>query len=255
MTNSLPNNSLPSGWIAPQNLQCHWASIRQRIVPTWSAGILAALLLFGCSDSGTVAESDKSQSNAATELSNAAEPGATPVMLNTETELTEQNVEQTGKLPAAPQQESSGLMDKAGKLLNGAKQASGQGVAETGKWLKGTWDGATDTTGNAVEGSLDWANQTFKTLKDQGLTTASSTGQWLSEDWQNMESWQYKVLATSSVPAEQLEDKLNELGKQGWECFSIDDQRMIFKKASESYLRRLPFKDILRLAPLLNQGK
>ena len=29
---------------------------------------------------------------------------------------------------------------------------------------------------------------------------------------------------------------------------------MIFKKAAESYLRRLPFKDILRLAPLLKQA-
>ena len=76
----------------------------------------------------------------------------------------------------------------------------------------------------------------------------------MSDDWKNMESWQYKVLATDSVPAEQLEKKLNELGRQGWDCFSVDDRRMIFKKRSESYLRRLPFKDILRLAPLLKQA-
>ena len=164
---------------------------------------------------------------------------------------------QNEQLPAeATQQEATpSLLGKASKLLSDAQDVTGQQASSTGQWLQGAWNGASDSTGNAVDGSLDWANETFKSLKDQGLTTASSTGEWLSEDWQNMESWQYKVLATDSVPAAELEGKLNELGKQGWECFSVDDQRMIFKKATESYLRRMPFKDILRLAPLLNQAK
>ena len=165
-------------------------------------------------------------------------------------------IQQSEQLPAeAAPQETTGLMGHAGKLLSDAQEATGQQASNTGQWLQGAWNGASDSTGDAVDGSLDWANETFKSLKDRGLTTADSTGQWLSEDWQNMESWQYKVVATSTVPSEELEDKLNELGKQGWECFSIDDQRMIFKKARESYLKRLPFKDVLRLAPLLNQGK
>jgi len=205
--------------------------------------VFAVVACSGCSD-GTVT-SDFANESALSESEVAGEPSPTPTTLT----------QQSDELPAAAQQESSRLMDKASKLLSGAKQVSGKQVEKTGEWIKGAWDGASDSTGNAVEGSLDWANQTFKTLKDQGLTTASSTGQWLNEDWQNMESWQYKVVAVNSVPAEQLEAKLNELGKQGWECFSIDDQQMIFKKASESYLRRLPFKDILRLAPLLNQTK
>ncbi len=209
------------------------------------------VLLGGCSDTSIVNEFDTGPSSVASQESHVSDLGPTPVAFV----AAAKQIQESGDLPEPVQQEPSGLMGQASKLLSGAKEVGGQQVAETGKWLKGTWDGATDTTGSAVEGSLGWANQTFKSLKDQGLTTASSTGQWLSEDWQNMESWQYKVLAADSVPAVELEDKLNELGKQGWECFSIDDQRMIFKKASESYLRRLPFKDILRLAPLLNQGK
>ena len=213
-----------------------WFSIKRLAIPVCAAGVIAAVTCCGCSDGSVTSESATTESGAQT--------GPTP------TALTQQSGEQS-----ASQQESSGLMNQASKLLNGAKQVSGKQAEKTGEWIKGAWDGASASTGNAVEGSLDWTNQTFKTLKDQGLTTASSTGQWLSEDWQNMESWQYKVLATNTVPAEQLEAKLNEMGQQGWECFSVDDQRMIFKKASESYLRRLPFKDILRLAPLLNQGK
>ena len=213
----------------------------------WAAALLAivAMTSSGCSDSNTTTEFVTQPKMLAAEVSPTDSPISSPV--------TTRPIDQ---LPAAVQQEeASGLIGKAGKLLNGAKQVTGQQAAETGQWLKGAWDGASNSTGSAVDGSLDWANETYKSLKDQGLTTASSTGEWLSEDWNNMESFRYKVLATSSVPAEDLEDKLNELGKQGWECFSVDDQRMIFKKAPESYLRRLPFKDILRLAPLLNQMK
>jgi len=208
---------------------------------------IASLVSTGCSDPSVTTQSAV---QASATITNASEPTESKTSLSlAASELSDQ----TPVTQQEPATESSGLLGKAGKLLDSAKQATGQQASDTGQWLKGAWDGASDSTGNAVDGSLDWANQTFKTLKDQGLTTASSTGQWLSEDWQNMESFQYKVLPTNSVPADELEDKLNELGKQGWECFSVDDQRMIFKKASESYLRRLPFKDVLRLAPLLNQ--
>ena len=222
-----------------------WFSVNQLTIVICSVVVIVAATCCGCSEGTVTSESATESELSETEVASQLEPTPTALI---------QQSQQSSELPVA-KQESSGLMDKAGKLLSGAKQASGKQVEKTGEWIKGAWDGASDSTGNAVEGSLDWANQTFKTLKDQGLTTASSTGQWLNEDWQNMESWQYKVVAANTVPAEQLEAKLNELGKQGWECFSIDDQRMIFKKASESYLRRLPFKDILRLAPLLNQGK
>ena len=236
---TLEDNPKPQSQALLTRTERLWFSIKRSTILICSVTVACC----GCSDGTITSESATAGGLSETEMASHLEP--TPTALT----------QQSGELPAPVQQESSGLMDRAGKLLSGAKQASGLQVEKTGEWIKGAWNGASDTTGSAVEGSLDWANQTFKTLKDQGLTTASSTGQWLSEDWQNMESWQYKVLATNSVPAEQLEAKLNELGQQGWECFSVDDQRMIFKKAADSYLRRLPFKDILRLAPLLNQGK
>jgi len=235
----------PNSKSAPSlgNSEQLWFSIKQLSVPIFGMVIIAFATCCGCNDGSVASESAIGYELPATQSGKQA--------VQTPTSLTQQS----GELPEVVQQESSGLMNQAGKLLSGATQASGKQVEKTGEWIKGAWDGASSSTGSAVDGSLDWANQTFKTLKDQGLTTASSTGQWLSEDWQNMESWQYKVLAANSIPTDQLETKLNELGQQGWECFSIDDQRIIFKKASESYLRRLPFKDILRLAPLLNQGK
>ena len=243
------NSSQPSaGW--DRQLSNFRLPLHGRTAFGWAATVLAiaALTGSGCSDSGPLADSNAEGLAAATASCSAV---GSQTLLPTAIEPSDQS-------PQTSQQESSespGLMDQAGQLLSGAKQITGQQAADTGEWLKGAWDGASDSTGSAVDGSLDWANETFKSLKDQGLTTASSTGQWLSEDWQNMESWQYKVLPAGTVPADELEAKLNELGKQGWECFSVDDQKLIFKRASESYLRRLPFKDVLRLAPLLNQLK
>ena len=210
-----------------------------------AASAIVALTHSGCSESDSLTNANNEvPANVATAYNQAS----------SQTSSTKA-IPPTEQLPAAQEQQSDapGLLERAGKLLNDAKQVTGDQASGTGQWLKGALEGANESTGSAVDGSLDWANQTFKSLKDQGLTTASSTGEWLSEDWQNMESWQYKVLPASSVPAEELEAKLNELGKEGWECFSVDDQKLIFKRAPESYLKRLPFKDILRLAPLLKQ--
>ena len=224
-------------------------SIQHRTAFGWAATALAIVALIGgCSDPSRSTESTAEGSAPVVALCSQA---------GSQTLISTTTLEPSDQSPATQQEDTaaSGLMDKAGKLFSGAQELTGQQATDTGQWLKGAWGGASDSTGSAIDGSLDWANETYKSLKDQGLTTASSTGQWLSEDWQNMESWQYKVLPTSSLPADELEDKLNELGKQGWECFSVDDQKLIFKKAPESYLRRLPFKDVLRLAPLLNQMK
>ena len=139
-----------------------------------------------------------------------------------------------------------------------ANSTNQQGVDQAdsgGGWLQSTWKGASDSGSQMATGSLDWANKTFQSLKDQGLTTADSTSDWLTEDWQNMESWEYKVVSSNSIASDDLEATLNKLGKEGWECFSIADGNMFFKKPRESYLRRLPFKDLLRLAPLLDQRK
>ena len=231
----------------PQRVRCFKM---QRPFLNWTAAALAMISLsVGCSNPDVSTESQLDATDSA---------HAASCLVETQTVATVA-LEPSDQSPASAtdqeNSEASGLLGRAGELLSGAKQVTGQQAADTGQWLKGAWDGATDSTSGAVDGSLDWANETFKSLKEQGLTTASSTGQWLSEDWQKMESFQYKVLPTDSVPADELENKLNELGSLGWECFSIDDERMVFKKASDSYLKRLPFKDVLRLAPLLNQGK
>lgn len=153
---------------------------------------------------------------------------------------------------AAPQ--DSSLMGKAKNFMKKAQSAGSNSVQSATGWVQDQMGNAQNRTNDA----MDWANETFQSLKAQGLTSAESTSDWLISDWKNMESWEYEVVSMGDATgSETLKSKLNELGKQGWECFhvSVDGKTMMFKRARESYLRRLPFKDLLRLAPLLNQGK
>jgi len=158
---------------------------------------------------------------------------------------------------AAPEQEP-GVLDKAGDLLKKATAKGGQTAKGAGKWVQDKWGSAADAGDQSAEETWNWANETFEMLKSKGLTTASDTSQWLEEDWSNMESWEYKVVTLGDTD-EGLTKTLNELGKQGWECFETENKtdgtRFYFKKRTFSYLRHLPFKDLIKLAPLMNNGE
>ncbi len=210
--------------------------------------------LFGCSD----------RPNANLNISEL--PATTSV--NTKVNATEENpaevtpqAQQASSLPAAPNQGAAIAAQANGSIQQADSSGADPIIAPTtaptntaGNWLSNTWQSVSNSSNQLTTGSMDWANQTFKSLKDQGLTSAESTSDWLTEDWQNMESWEYKVVKFKPFPEDELETELNRLGKLGWECFSINAGQMFFKKRRESYLRRLPFKDLLRLAPLFNQG-
>jgi hypothetical protein len=151
-----------------------------------------------------------------------------------------------------------GVLGKAGSLL---KQATAQGSATANgasKWVQDKLGSAADAGGRTAEDTMNWANETFEMLKAKGLTTASNTTQWLSEDWSNMESWEYKVV-TLGAADEGLTKALNDFGKQGWECFETESKpggtRFFFKRPTFSYLRHLPFRDVIKLAPLMNNGE
>lgn len=160
-----------------------------------------------------------------------------------------------GDAPPEKQEPAStkpGLLDRASGLLERAKQQSGQSAKSANDWVQDKIKSATGTAGDSTEEAMTWANGMFESLKAKGMTNASDTTEWLSNDWNNMESWEYKVISSESLDNQQLEDKLNLLGEQGWECFDIAGERLMLKKPRESYLRRLPFKDLLQLAPLIN---
>ena len=145
------------------------------------------------------------------------------------------------------------------------KQEQG-GTESVKKWLGDRLKDVTDTgsdaaeaAGNAAEGSLEWANEMYKELKKQGLTTAGSAGQWVAEDYQSMGAWEYKMVEIDLAQnAEATETRLNELGRLRWECFQVTPHQSLakhiyyFKRPKKSYLKHIPLKDVLKLVPLMD---
>ena len=172
-------------------------------------------------------------------------------------------VTQTPAVTSTETQRDNGIQDndpdvlqQAADLLNQTKDASGNfSVKKAADWMKDQLDDAAEAGGSTAEGSLDWANEMYESLKKQGLTTAGSTTEWVAQDWRKMGVWEYKVVQLEDLSPIEIEKKLNELGKQRWECFHVmplAGTQMYFKRPARSYLKNIPLKDMLRLIPMLD---
>ena len=154
---------------------------------------------------------------------------------------------------------TSSAAQKAGDLLKQAKDTTGETAIDAKDWMQEKISGAAGATSDAAGDTLKWATDTFESLKSQGLTTASDTSEWLSQDWKNMESWEYTIASFAQGNDEEKSEKLNALGKHGWECYHVGTvgatEKFYMKKRKESFLRHLPFKDFIKLVPLIQQAK
>ena len=169
---------------------------------------------------------------------------------------TPQAIPVEGGVPAAEAQE--GMLKKAGDLFDRAKSTTGSTAQGAKDWMQDKISGAADASSEATEDTIKWATDTFESLKSQGLTTANDTSEWLMQDWKNMESWEYQIISMDGKTDDEKTTELNRLGKSGWECYHVSDRGQIekfyVKKRRESYLRHLPFKDFIKLVPLLQQA-
>lgn len=212
-----------------------------------SAMVMVSL---GCSDSETAAL-DGTAAVASTDGSYLTGTTNTQSPTSTiETESNEKSVQQENDgAQESEESEEGGVLKKAGDLFG--KAASSSGAAKD--WVQDKLGGAAGASGQAADDSMKWANDTFQSLKDKGLTTASDTSEWLSQDWKNSQCWQYKIV-TLAGENDVMTEELNKLGKDGWDCFHTEGGRFFFKKPTESYLRELPFKDFIKLVPLLHKA-
>jgi len=185
-----------------------------------------------------------------------------PVASDTETHrpardltATKLQVETPQESSSAAQEKESGFLKTAGDLLQQAKSGTGATAAGAKDWVQKKIGDAATASGESASDAMGWANDTFESLKESGLTNAENTSQWLSQDWKNMQSWEYKTIVLEANGENSADDQLNQLGSQGWECFHVDSGTFYFKKPADSYLRHLPFRDVIKLIPLLNQAK
>ena len=157
-------------------------------------------------------------------------------------------------------EDEDSILAQAASIIDQAKESGSSQAEVASQWLSERMQDVSDSTSQAAGVTGEWATETFQYLKDQGLTTANSTQEWLSEDIQNMGAWHYKVVTLDlTQPTVQMEVTLNELGKERWECFHVlpsseGQTTLFFKKSRRSYLKSIPFKDAMRLLPLLGSG-
>lgn len=104
----------------------------------------------------------------------------------------------------------------------------------------------------------------FKGLKEKfqgtGETQQAPSGitDRLREDAQKIGAWEYRVVSLPSTQDADLEKKLNELGLERWEAFSVqrDEEtlRVFLKRPASTYLKAIPMSEYLRLIPKAEQG-
>jgi len=217
----------------------------QRLIPIGMIAIgLLSLQFPGCSNAPALGV-DQTNSPSAQEVQAAPTPEVT-------------SAQETGGAAAEAPEAQDGVLKKAGDLLDRAKSTTGSTAQGAREWVQDKIGGAADASSAATEDTIKWATDTFESLKSKGLTTANDTSQWLSQDWKNIESWEYQIIAMDGKSDEEKTNELNELGKNGWECYHVSNsgptERFYVKKRRESYLRHLPFKDFIKLVPLLQQA-
>ena len=178
-----------------------------------------------------------------------------------------EQTDQPAAKPAAPVQQNvadseetqdASYWEKVNRLYEKAK-SSGQTSAKSAKaWLAELYGEATSKGGSATTDTAQWIVELYNKAKESGETTAANSKEWLAEDIAKMGTWQYMTLVMDVANPTAIEAELNKLGSQRWECFWVDRQgeRTTFylKKASRSFIRQLPLRQLLLLLPLLSIG-
>lgn len=152
----------------------------------------------------------------------------------------------------APQQQgkdANTVTDQLGNLVDKVKSKT-----PSMDDVKGMFNKAGDATEQTADDAMKWANDTFKSLSDKGMTQKKNVQDWLAEDWNNASAWEYKVVA-GGTDIEGQQKKLNESGNNHWECFHVATTRsgitFYMKRQKKSYMKNLPLKDVLKLLPLV----
>jgi len=175
-----------------------------------------------------------------------------PAQVLTETKLQVETLQEPSSVAPV---EGKGMLEAAGDFLKKAKSGTGATAMGAKDWVQKKIGDAATASSESAGDAMGWANDTFESLKESGLTNAENTSQWLSQDWKNMQSWEYKTIVLKATGEGSADDQLNQMGAQGWECFHVDSRTFYFKKPADSYLRHLPFRDVIKLIPILQQAK
>ena len=113
------------------------------------------------------------------------------------------------------------------------------------------------TEENSQEPSYwDKIKKKFEDLESENKELREIAKEWIKEDIEKIGDWEYKVVNLEYESIDELENKLNELGNERWECFWVEKKEevvvFILKRPKTSYLQKIPKGDLLKM---LNKGQ
>ena len=101
------------------------------------------------------------------------------------------------------------------------------------------------------EKGLKGAKEKYAETVVDGKELTGKSKEWVLKDIENIGDWEYKVESYDPDKTKDLEKKLNELGKERWECFWVESSKkekvFYFKRTKMSYMSKIPTGAILRI--------
>ena len=115
--------------------------------------------------------------------------------------------------------------------------------------------GPQDDDPTATAGVWEEVKQLYELAKEAGENVPADVYEWAKQDLESIGTWEYHIVDLDSPDSSEMEERLNELGKDRWECIWVyalgEKTRFIMKRPSRSYLSRIPLSQIMRLTPLI----
>jgi hypothetical protein len=103
----------------------------------------------------------------------------------------------------------------------------------------------------AYEKGVKGAKEKYAETLGDGKNLTDKSKEWILKDIENIGDWEYKIQSFGPEQSKEIEKKLNELGKERWQCFWVESSKkekiFYFKRTRMSYLSKIPTGAILRI--------
>lgn len=101
------------------------------------------------------------------------------------------------------------------------------------------------------ESYIEKARKMYEQYRSDNKEVAEDTKEWIKKDLEKIGDWEYRIIHIAYVDLDKTEEKLNELGRERWECFWVEQRKdslaFFFKRPKISYLQKIPKGDLLKL--------
>ncbi|MGB0578866.1 MAG: hypothetical protein ACPGVU_04105 [Limisphaerales bacterium] len=101
---------------------------------------------------------------------------------------------------------------------------------------------------------IDDLTDSGKEATDKSKQMSEEAKQWVKDDFGKIGDWEYKQIVIHLNELPSMAKRLNELGKDRWDCFWVHQQgqdiHLLCKRPAISYLQKIGRVDIMKLIPL-----